>query len=159
MKILFVCLGNICRSPLAEGVMAHKLRQKGLDHLHKVDSCGTAAYHTGERPDPRSVEVARRAGVTLSSLARAVRIHDFEEYDLILAMDRSNLAQLQRMAKGEDQKAKIKLFRSFDPEAGTDLEVPDPYYGGKKGFEEVYNMVDRSCDGVLEYMEKRKNLD
>ncbi|MEZ6186611.1 MAG: low molecular weight protein-tyrosine-phosphatase [Planctomycetota bacterium] len=145
-RILFVCLGNICRSPLGEGVCRHLAEELGVEV--EVDSAGTAAYHAGEAPDPRSHSVAAKHGVSLAGQkARQVAAQDFERFDLILAMDAANLRDLRdRCPKGA--KATLKLMRDYDPEGTGD--VPDPYYGGPGGFDTVYGMVERSCRALLE---------
>ncbi len=151
-RILFVCLGNICRSPLAEGVFRHQLAERDSLDI-EFDSAGTAAYHQGEPPDERMSETARRHGVSLDGqLARKVTDADFEKFDLILAMDRENLGDLRRRAPKSAQ-SRIQLFRSFDPEVGED--VPDPYYGGADGFEEVFEIAQRSCAALLNHLEDR----
>jgi protein-tyrosine phosphatase len=146
--VLFVCLGNICRSPLAEGVFAHLVRERGLDHRFEIDSAGTGAWHVGERADRRSAEVAARHGVSLEGRARKVEPSDFARFDLVIAMDRDNLRDLQRMAGGTSHRPRVRLLREWDPEGGD--EVPDPYYGGADGFERVYAMVRRSCEALLD---------
>ncbi|HSG49423.1 MAG TPA: low molecular weight protein-tyrosine-phosphatase [Longimicrobiales bacterium] len=150
-SVLFVCLGNICRSPLAEGVFLHLLREAGLDGWFTVDSAGTGAWHVGELPDPRSREVAERNGVTLPSRARQVTDRDFHDFDVIVAMDRSNLADLQRLKARSGGKARLVLMRDFDPDPG-DGEVPDPYYGGASGFDRVYAMVFRAARGLMGHL-------
>ncbi len=153
--MLFVCLGNICRSPLAEGAFLHLARQAGVADRFEVDSAGTGDWHVGERPDPRAAAVARKHGVELPSLARQVTPADFDRFDHIVAMDRENLWALERMAKERPNgrtRAKIHLLRVDDPDRteGDDRhDVPDPYYGGPGGFEEVYQMVHRSAEVLL----------
>lgn len=149
--VLFVCLGNICRSPLAEGVFLHLLREEGLDGWFHVDSAGTGAWHAGELPDPRSREVAARHGVVLPSRARQVTDRDFHEFQVMVAMDRSNLADLRRLQAREGGGARLVLMRDFDPDPG-DGEVPDPYYGGASGFDRVFAMVLRSARGLLDHL-------
>lgn len=149
-SILFVCLGNICRSPLAEGIFVHLARERGVEARVRVDSAGTGGWHVGDPPDPRSVEVARRNGIDLPGRARRVRAEDFGKFDLILAMDRSNLTDLERLRGAAAGRAELRLFRDFDPEAKSDLDVPDPYYGGPSGFDDVFAMVRRTCEGLLE---------
>ena len=156
IRVLFVCLGNICRSPLAEGVFLHLAREAGVADRFEVDSAGTGHWHVGERPDSRAQAVARRHGVELPSLARQVTRADFDRFDYIVAMDRENLWDLERMAKetpGAEPRAKIRLLREDDPDrtAGDDRhDVPDPYYGGPSGFDAVYTMVHRSAKALLE---------
>ena len=152
-SILFVCLGNICRSPLAEGVLEHLAQEAGLDESLRIDSAGTGSWHVGEAPDPRSIEVAERNGVTLSSRGRQVTVADFHDFDLILAMDRSNFRELEQLRDelaDPSAAAELRLFREFDPEAEGDLEVPDPYFGGPGGFDDVYEMVLRGCRTLLD---------
>lgn len=147
-SVLFVCLGNICRSPLAEGVFLHLAEQANVDDALTVDSAGTGAWHVGERPDPRSLEVAHRHGVELPGHARRVTEDDFRRFDRIVAMDRANLRDLEAI-RPDDATAVLELLRDHDPEPG-DGEVPDPYYGGDDGFDRVYEMVLRSCRVLLE---------
>jgi low molecular weight protein-tyrosine phosphatase len=149
-SVLFVCLGNICRSPLAEGVLLHHLEEAGLGDSVEVDSAGTGAWHLGERPDSRSIEVANRHGIELPGFARRVVPEDFENFDYIYAMDGSNLRDLQRLREGTGGRAVVELFRANDPEAGPDADVPDPYYGGDGGFDRVFEMVDRTCRVIVE---------
>ncbi len=150
MSVLFVCLGNICRSPLAEGVLDHLARLDGVDL--QVDSAGTGAWHVGERADPRSREVARGNGIHLDGRARRVRDQDLHEFDYVIAMDRANLSDLEAMHRSANGSARLHLLREFDPDADGDLEVPDPYYGGPSGFEEVFDMVERSCRALLAHI-------
>lgn len=147
-SVLFVCLGNICRSPLAEGVFLHLLRRQGLDEAIQVDSAGTGSWHVGEMADPRSQEVAGRHGIPLPSRARQVTPSDLQDFDWVVAMDRKNLEALEEMRDEHGGDARLVLLRDFDPEPG-DGEVPDPYYGGPQGFDTVYEMVLRSSHGLL----------
>ena len=154
MRILFVCLGNICRSPTAEAVVralaARELPEVGLE----VDSAGTAAYHVGEPPDPRMQAAAARRGYELKALcARVVEPRDFERFDLILAMDRENLEVLHRRAP-EQARERVRLFLEFSPDSEP-REVPDPYYGGANGFEEVLDLVEAAARGLLGYLRQR----
>ncbi len=148
--VLFVCLGNICRSPLAEAVFAHLVRERGLEDRFEIDSAGTGAWHVGERADRRSMAVAARHGVSMEGRARRVEPSDFGRFDLIVAMDRENLRDLERMADGHPRRPKTRLLREWDSEDGD--EVPDPYYGGPEGFERVYAMVRRSCEALLDHL-------
>ena len=147
-SVLFVCLGNICRSPLAEGVFRHLVEEQGLADRFDIDSAGTGAWHVGEPPDGRATAVAQSHGVSLDSRARQVEGEDLERFDHILAMDRSNLHELQRMMDLFGAEVELHLLRDYDPENDGD-EVPDPYYGGAGGFEHVYTMVHRSCEALL----------
>jgi protein-tyrosine phosphatase len=153
VSVLFVCLGNICRSPLAEGIFQHLVEENGASHRYRIDSAGTGAWHAGEPADPRSRDVAERNGIILRCTARQVREEDFHEFDLILAMDRSNLTDLESVRPAPEVRADLRLFREFDPEGNGDLEVPDPYYGGPDGFDRVFEMVLRSCQALLEELE------
>jgi protein-tyrosine phosphatase len=142
MKVLFVCMGNICRSPTAEGVFRHIASEAGLIDRLTVDSAGTHAYHTGEPPDRRARVAAERRGYSLDQIrARRVRDSDFEEFDLILAMDRDNLANL-KAASEDTHHGKIRLF--LDYSSGPEDEVPDPYYGGVVGFERVLDLIEEA---------------
>ncbi len=152
ISVLFVCLGNICRSPLAEGVFRHILDEKGLSDRFRVDSAGTGSWHVGESPDHRSTRSAATHGVTLTGHARQIQPEDFHRFDHIVAMDQSNLSHLQRYLEGVGGEVTLSLLREFDPQGGPDAEVPDPYYGGPNGFEEVYDMVDRSCREFLDHI-------
>jgi len=149
ISVLFVCTGNICRSPMAEGVFRHLLDREGLSDRFRVDSAGTDDWHVGESPDVRSVRTAAAHGVTLGGHARHVLPEDFRRFDYILAMDRSNLASLEALRDGVGGEAPLYLLREFDPRGEPGAEVPDPYYGGPGGFEEVFAMVERSCEGLL----------
>jgi protein-tyrosine phosphatase len=152
IRVLMVCLGNICRSPMAEGVFRHLLTEAGLDGRIRVDSAGTGSWHAGESPDLRSVRTAAGRGVTLSGAARQVRPEDFRTFDYIVAMDTANLRDLERFRNGVGGPAAVYLLREFDPEGGPGAEVPDPYYGGPRGFEDVFDMVERSCRGLLDHI-------
>lgn len=157
IAVCFVCLGNICRSPTAEGVFIDLVAQAGLRERFVIDSAGTGAWHVGERADPRSRAEARRRGVELPSIARQVVAQDFARFDLLLAMDRRNRADLLAMARSEPARAKVRLFRSFDASAPPEAEVPDPYYGGDEGFAEVFDICRRAGAGLLESL--RRELD
>jgi protein-tyrosine phosphatase len=150
VSVLFVCLGNICRSPLAEGVFRHRARRDAPDESIVVDSAGTGGWHVGDPPDPRSTEVARAHGVSLEGqVARRVVPLDLSTFDWIVAMDHDNLAELRSLQARHGGTARVVLLRDFDPEPG-DGEVPDPYYGGPGGFDRVFEMVDRSCAALLD---------
>lgn len=147
-KLCFVCLGNICRSPTAEGLFIHKVREAGLENYFFIDSAGTAAYHVGEGANSKSQATANKHGVQLPSRARKFEYADLEEFDLILAMDFQNFTDILEMDRKEKYKEKISLMRNFDPvESGN---VPDPYYGGLQGFENVFQILNRSCTALLE---------
>jgi protein-tyrosine phosphatase len=147
-KLVFVCLGNICRSPTAEGLFIHKVNQKGLDNYFYIDSAGTAAYHVGESANSKSQATANKHGVHLPSKARKFEYADLEEFDLILAMDSENLSNIKELDRKNKFSEKIKMMREFDPEPGNG-EVPDPYYGGQEGFENVFRVLDRSTQALL----------
>jgi protein-tyrosine phosphatase len=157
VRLLFVCLGNICRSPTAEGVMRRLVHDQDLDGRVEVDSAGTGGWHVGSAPDPRATEAARRRGIALAGAARQVAPEDFARFDLILAMDRENLANLRAAAPDADARARVRLLREFDPESAArgDLEVPDPYYGAAGGFDEVLDLVERACTGLLDAVRSR----
>ena len=147
MKILMVCLGNICRSPLAEGILKRKLEDRGLDWT--VDSAGTGFWHIGEPPDPRSVSTAKKYGLDISrQRARQIRPADLKEYDLILAMDSSNYQDILRLADNGQQKSKVEMILNYvDP--GSNRNVPDPYWNDD-GFDRVFHMLDEACERVIE---------
>jgi protein-tyrosine phosphatase len=149
VRLLFVCLGNICRSPTAEGVMRHVVAEAGMLEEVELDSAGTGSWHVGSAPDARARAAADGRGVELAGEARQVRPEDLEEFDLILAMDRANLRDLMALSDGEAD-GRIRLLREFDPASGGgDLDVPDPYYGAVGGFEEVFDLVEAACRGLL----------
>ena len=154
-RVLFVCLGNICRSPLAEGVFLNLVHGRGLEPHYRVDSAGTGAWHVGERPDVRSIAVARKNGVDLPSRARQVDAPDFSDFDYVIAMDQQNLSDLRALARTHGGEARIHLLREFDPEPG-DRQVPDPYYGGPEGFDDVFTMVRRACSALLDRLEEEQ---
>jgi len=154
MRVLFVCLGNICRSPTAEGVARTLAAREAPELALEVDSAGTAGYHVGAAPDPRTRAAAARRGYDLGALrARMVAAEDFEHFDLILAMDRENLAALERRAP-PSARGRLRLFLEFAP-AQELREVPDPYYGGPNGFEEVLDLVEEATRGLLAHLRQR----
>jgi protein-tyrosine phosphatase len=152
LRLLFVCLGNICRSPTAEGVMRALVSEAGMQDGVVLDSAGTGAWHAGSAPDERASAAARSRGVVLDGAARTVTPEDFKRFDLLLAMDAENLRELRRMAADESQSEKVRLLRAFDPAAvgERDLDVPDPYHGATGGFDEVFELVRAACAGLLE---------
>jgi protein-tyrosine phosphatase len=152
MRILFVCMGNICRSPTAEGVMRVLVREQGLDGRVEVDSAGTGNWHAGDPPDERAVAAARGRGIELDGAARQVTAADFDRFDLIVAMDRDNERALLALAPDDAARAKVRLLREFDPAsvAAGELDVPDPYYGGPRGFERVLDIVTAGSRGLLD---------
>ena len=153
MRVLFVCLGHICRSPTAEGVLRALAAREAPDLALEVDSAGTAAYHVGQPPDPRTRAAAARRGYDLSTLrARSIESADFERFDLILAMDRENLTVLRQRAPAHARE-RLHLLLEFAPDAPD--EVPDPYYGGPNGFEEVLDLVEAATRGLLAHLRER----
>ena len=147
-KVLFVCLGNICRSPLAEAVFNHKCRNNNLE----ADSAGTGAYHIGADPDPRSVSVATKNGIPIDHKARQFQNKDFDEFDFVIAMDQQN--KLDMIDVASEAPDNLFLMRDFDESAAGDLDVPDPYYGGNQGFDVVFEMVSRSIDNLIKFIEE-----
>lgn len=157
VHVLFVCLGNICRSPTAHGVFAHLVDQEGLSTRIRVDSAGTHAYHVDEPPDPRAQAAAARRGVDLSTLrARKAIVDDFHKFDYVVAMDRSNFEHLIQLCPA-GQEDKLRLFLSFAPELGEE-DVPDPYYGGTAGFERVLDLIESASRGLLAEIRNRHGL-
>ncbi|MBA2522373.1 MAG: low molecular weight phosphotyrosine protein phosphatase [Solirubrobacterales bacterium] len=157
-RILFVCLGNICRSPTAEGVLRHKLREAGLADEVDVESAGTGGWHIGHPPDARASDAASRRGIALESHAQRFDAPHFDDFDLILAMDRENLEDMRALAPHADAAGKLGLLREYDPLAveSDNLEVPDPYFGGEDGFEDVLDMIERACDGLIAELRSRR---
>lgn len=152
VKVLFVCMGNICRSPTAEGVFRQLVEEEGLGNRISIDSAGTCAFHVGEMPDPRARESALRRGVDLSGIrARAFQVDDFASFDIILAMDERNLRSILDL-QPDDITCEVKLFLDYSKRAETD--VPDPYYGGPQGFEFVMDLVEDASRGLLEDIRK-----
>lgn len=157
VQVLMVCLGNICRSPTAHGVLEHQIKMRGLQSQVVVDSAGTAAYHVGKHPDPRSIAAAASRGYDLSQqISRQVDVTDFQRFDYILAMDTENLASLESLSLAELEaeppiKAELALLRSYEDPAGEEQpSVPDPYYSGDEGFQLVLDLVENACEGFLE---------
>ena len=142
-----VCLGNICRSPLAHGIMEQKSQEKGLNLT--VDSAGTAAYHEGEKPDSRSIKEAKRRGLDINNQrARKFNVDDFDTFDRIYAMDVSNFNNIIHLARNEEDRRKVKMILN-EIYPNQNMSVPDPYYGGEDGFKEVYDMLDAACDKII----------
>jgi protein-tyrosine phosphatase len=153
-KVLFVCLGNICRSPLAEAIFKHKIKEKGLSKSFEADSCGTANYHIGDSPDERTIRNARKNGVEIDHAGRQLSERDLEYFDHILTMDESNYRNVFKLTNADLNKEKISLMRDFDPKGNG--EVPDPYYGGEKGFQEVFEILDRSIENFLSQVSSKE---
>lgn len=149
IKLCFVCLGNIVRSPLAEAIFYQQAVQAGVVDQFEADSAGTGDWHIGEAPDGRMRRVAARHGLIYDHRARQIKPQDLDRFDWILAMDRDNRDDLLGLARTPEQRNKIRLLREFDPQGGVQASVPDPYYGGLDGFEEVYLMLERSVEGLL----------
>lgn len=145
-KVLMVCLGNICRSPLAEGIMKSKLTKDAF----QVDSAGTAGYHIGNAPDPRSIAVARKNGLDISNQkCRKFSVEDFDRFDYIFVMDTSNFENVVKLARNPEDMSKVSLIMDL-VHPNENIEVPDPYYGGNSGFDYVYTMLDKACDSFVE---------
>lgn len=156
VRVCFVCLGNICRSPTAEGVMRRLVAEAGLAERIEVESAGTSAHHVGEPPDRRAAATARRRGLRLEGRARQFEAPDVERLDLVVAMDRENLRALRALAP--DAAEKLVLLRAFDSETEGEPDVPDPYYGGPHGFDDVFDLCERACRGLLDALMERHGL-
>ncbi|WNZ26025.1 low molecular weight phosphotyrosine protein phosphatase [Leptolyngbya sp. NK1-12] len=152
-KLLFVCLGNICRSPSAEGIMNHLIQQRGLEGQIICDSAGTSSYHVGSPPDRRMTAAAARRNITLSGQARQFELSDFEAFDLILAMDKDNYENLLYLDREGKYQHKVKLMCDFCTQH-RDREVPDPYYGGEAGFNYVIDLLLDACEGLLAHVQQ-----
>ena len=154
VKVLFVCLGNICRSPMAEAIFNHLIKARGLEHVVESDSCGTANYHVGDDADPRTISAVRTKGIAINHCVRQLVAADLDEYDYVLAMDKSNYQNILRLA-GDHHRPKVIMMRDFDP-GHKGEEVPDPYYGNQKHFEEVYAILHRSLSHFVDHLIKTK---
>ena len=154
VAVSFVCMGNICRSPTAEAIMRHLVREAGLSSAITADSAGTGAWHVGEDRDRRSRAVAHQRGMPITGPARQFGRGDFDRFDLVLALDEDNARELRRLAPTDEARAKIHFLRAFDPDAEPGAEVPDPYYGGPDGFELVFDLCLAACRGLLDHLRK-----
>lgn len=150
-RILFVCMGNICRSPLAEAVFRHLVRDRGVEDHFEIDSAGTSGYHEGDPPDRRSVATARARGIDVAGASRPLTDRDLHEFDYVVVMDAENQSDVDRLRASAGGDARVHRLREWDP-AGRGLDVPDPYYGGTRGFEEVQDIVERSCAALLDHL-------
>lgn len=148
-KVLFVCLGNICRSPMAEGVMRRLVEERGLEDDFVIDSAGTSGYHRGDLPDSRMRAHASRRGYHLTHRSRRVQTEDFYDFDLIIGMDDNNIADLQKRAPSTETGKKIRRMTEYNTSFAAD-HIPDPYYGGDAGFEHVIDLLEDACSGLLE---------
>ncbi len=158
IRVCFVCLGNICRSPTAEAVFRRVVADAKLASRFKIDSAGTGGYHVGESADARARSAASHRGYELSGRARQFESRDFDQFDYVLAMDQDNLRTLRRIANSESARQKIRLLRSFDATAAPGAEVPDPYYGGPQGFNTVIDICERACRGLLDHIAREQGL-
>jgi protein-tyrosine phosphatase len=150
LRLCFVCLGNVCRSPMAEAVMGRLVAEAGLRGHVEVESAGMGSWHTGESADPRAIQALHRRGYPSAHRARQFQRDDFGRFDLVLALDDENARDLRRLAPTADEGAKVKLLRSFDPVTDGDLSVPDPYYGSPRDFDRALDLIERSCTGLLD---------
>jgi protein-tyrosine phosphatase len=155
VRICFVCLGNICRSPTAEAVMRHLLVREPPGFRVAIESAGTGDWHVGEPRDRRSQAVGKARGIPLTGAAQQFTSVDFDRFEQVIAMDRSNRDELLRLARSDEDRAKVSLLRSFDSTAPPEAEVPDPYYGGPRGFEDVFDICERACRGLLEHLQRQ----
>ena len=151
-------MGNICRSPAAEGTFLHLLKQEGLEKRIECDSAGTIDYHTGASPDARMRGAARERGIQLSSVARQIAIEDLDMFDLVLCMDDDNFEYVEHLAGDSKHRARIRLFCEFVSDSDA-REVPDPYHGGADGFDDVMDLIEDGCANLLEYVRKKNGLD
>jgi protein-tyrosine phosphatase len=158
IAVSFVCMGNICRSPTAEAIMRHLVIQAGLQDRIGIDSAGTGSWHVGEERDRRSRAVAKRRGMPIEGYARQFRPEDFQRFDLVLALDQDNARDLRRLAPDQEARDKVRLLREFDATAGKDASVPDPYYGGPQGFEDVFDICLSACQGLLDHLRQSYRL-
>jgi protein-tyrosine phosphatase len=153
VRICFVCMGNICRSPTAEAVMRHLVQERGLSGQIHIESAGTGDWHVGDAADTRARAAGLRRGYRLDGRAQQFRHHFFARFDYVLAADQENLHSLERLAPDAEARQKIRLLRSFDPASPPGAEVPDPYYGSPDGFDEVLDFCEAACRGLLDHLE------
>jgi len=156
--ISFVCMGNICRSPTAEAIMRHLVHEAGLQDRIELDSAGTGSWHVGQERDRRSRAVAKRRGMPIEGPARQFEREDFNRFALVLGLDEENARELRRLAPNDEARKKVHLLREFDPDAPKGASVPDPYYGGPEGFEEVFDICLSACRGLLEDLRRTYQL-
>jgi protein-tyrosine phosphatase len=158
-RVLFVCLGNICRSPLAECVFRDLAARREVDHLFEIDSAGTSDWHVGDPPDQRSVATARTRGVEVCGASRKLVVDDLRNFDFVIAMDEQNRANILLLGREGRPAARVHLLREWDSQADS-LDVPDPYFGGPSGFEDVHDIVERSCAALLDHLlEERRRAE
>ena len=157
IRVLFVCLGNICRSPLAEAVFRHLVEERGWADRFDIDSAGTSGWHRGAPPDARSAGTARRRGIEVTGASRKVVAADLRRFHYVIAMDEENLDTLRELQASAGGTAQVRRLREFEPRAAS-LDVPDPYYGGPRGFEDVHDIVERGCAGLLAYIAAEHGL-
>ncbi|HZX72865.1 MAG TPA: low molecular weight protein-tyrosine-phosphatase [Cyclobacteriaceae bacterium] len=153
IKVVFVCLGNICRSPLAEAIFKNKVLGRGIHDSFEAHSCGTANYHVGDSPDPRTIRNAKKNGVLIEHVGRQLCEEDIAYFDYIFVMDKSNYSNVLRLENAKQNEHKVHMLRTFDTIKGD--EVPDPYYGQEKDFQEVFEILDRSVEGAIHFLLQR----
>jgi protein-tyrosine phosphatase len=158
IRICFVCLGNICRSPTAEGVFRHLVAEAGLVRAFEIDSAGTAGYHVGSAPDRRARAAGKRAGIEVNGVARQFVATDFARFDYVIAMDSVNASDLRGIAPSPDAAGKVRLMRSYDPKAPANAPIPDPYYGDDQGFDDVLELCRTACRHLLDEIRKERRL-
>jgi len=158
IHICFVCLGNICRSPTAEAIMLNLIEESGLEEHIEIDSAGTSSYHVGEEADPRSQACAIEHGLSLDTRSRQFETDDFDQFDYVLAMDAENRDILISLAPTNDDGERVFLLRAFDPKVRGEIDVPDPYHGGDNGFDDVFEICQKACEGLLAHLIENHEL-